>query len=405
MIKSAIIFPGQGSQYTGMGKDLYNKNPKAKKLFEEASEIVQFDIRKFCFEADPKDLYKTEKVQPSLVTINIAMFQNYMEQVGVKPLFLAGHSLGEIAALACSGAIDFAEAVKLARIRGLLMKETVSEDITMAAVIGVEDEYLREKCSKLCNKNEAVYVSLYNSPDQNVICGDKEAVSKLCREITGKTVKIIPLKINAPFHSPLMKMAADKIKMELKQFTFKPMKYTVIANSTALPYTDVNSIYENLYTQMFMPVKWSKTIKYMKDNGIDTILEVGPNNVLTNMAEKYEKNMKFYSYEKDKEKIKSIFDKVSRPKIEVLKQCLAIIVCTPNNNWDETEYKEGVIIPYKRIEQIIETLEKRKEEPSSEQIREGMNLLRLVFQTKGTPTEEQELRFKQLADKAGFSLL
>jgi [acyl-carrier-protein] S-malonyltransferase len=405
MIKSAIIFPGQGSQYTGMGKDLYNKNPKAKKLFEEASEIVQFDIRKFCFEADPKDLYKTEKVQPSLVTINIAMFQNYMEQVGVKPLFLAGHSLGEVAALACSGAIDFAEAVKLARIRGLLMKETVSEDITMAAVIGVEDEYLREKCSKLCNKNEAVYVSLYNSPDQNVICGDKEAVSKLCREITGKTVKIMPLKINAPFHSPLMKMAADKIKMELKQFTFKPMEYTVIANSTALPYTDVNSIYQNLYTQMFMPVKWSKTIKYMKDNGIDTILEVGPNNVLTNMAEKYEKNMKFYSYEKDKEKIKSIFDKGSRPKIEVLKQCLAIIVCTPNNNWDETEYKKGVIIPYKRIEQIIETLEKRKEEPSSEQIREGMNLLRLVFQTKGTPTEEQELRFKQLADKAGFSLL
>ena len=403
MTSPAIIFPGQGSQYAGMGKKLYNESPGIKRMFDEASEIINFDIRKFCCETGLRDLYKTEDVQPSILTMDVAMFQLYMEQIGLEPVFLAGHSLGEIAALVCSGAIRFTEAVKLARYRGLLMKETVNDNMIMTAVIGLDKNQLYEKCMEVSNKDKSVYISLYNSPEQNVVCGDKEAVLELCRKIENKSVKIIPLKINAPFHSPFMKKVADRFLAELKQYKFKPMKYTVIANSTALPYTDEKSICENLYTHLLMPVKWNETLKFMMDNGINTVLEVGPNSTLTNMAAEYGEDIKFYSYDKDINKIKSSFEINKEPKLNILKQYLAIIVCTPNNNWDENEYNNGVVKPYKRIEQIVDTLEKRKEEPTSDQIREAIAMLKLVFKTKGTPQEEQDLRFRQLSDKAGFS--
>lgn len=399
MIKPAIIFPGQGSQYIGMGKKIYNENPAIKRIFDEASDAINFDIIRFCCESNLNDLYKTEDVQPSILTINVAMFKIYMEQIGLEPIFLAGHSLGEIAALVCTGSINFTDAVKLARYRGLLMRETVNDNIKMTAVFGMDANQLYKKCFEVSNNDKSVYVSLYNSPIQNVVCGDKEVVLELCKKIESETVKTVPLKINAPFHSPFMKPIADKFMTELQLYKFRPLKYTVIANSTALPYTNEKSIYENLYTHLFMPVRWNETIEYMKENGINTVFELGPNNTLTNMANKYENDdIKFYSYDKDSSKIQRIFHIKHGSKINILKQCLAIIVCTPNSNWDEGEYNSGVVKPYKRIEKIIDSLEESKEEPTDVQINEAFDMLKKVFLTKGTPQEEQDFRFSQLYD-------
>lgn len=411
MKKTAFLFPGQGAQYVGMGKKLCDIYTSAARTFEEANDALEFNLSKLCFEGSIEELTKTENTQPALLTASVAAFRVFMEEYGIEPSYLAGHSLGEISALVCAGGIDFSDAVKIVRERGRFMQEAVPQGIgAMAAVSGIDRELIEKECSTYAGSNQVVVVSNYNSPDQIVISGHTSAVNAVGEKLKKLGAGIIPLKVSAPFHSPLMQPAADRLRAELYKYTYKELKYPVLSNVTAQPYTGHTSIIENLAAQIVSPVRWTESVLFLKQNAICTAVELGPKNVLKNLMKKNAPDIKTYSFdmEEDAELLKGelsegaesagIYDPNSPT---VVTRCLATAVCTRNYNWDNHEYQKGVIEPYKRIQRLQEELEKQKKQPSRKQMEDALEMLRSVFRTKKTPSEEQAERFTQIFEETG----
>lgn len=411
MKKTAFLFPGQGAQYVGMGKKLCDIYTSAARTFEEADDALEFKLSKLCFEGSIEELTKTENTQPALLTASIAAFRVFMEENEIEPSCMAGHSLGEISALVCAGSMDFSDAVKIVRERGRFMQEAVPQGIgAMAAVSGIDRELIEKECSTYAGSNEVVVVSNYNSPDQIVISGHTSAVNAAGERLRKLGANIIPLKVSAPFHSPLMQPAADRLRAELHKYTYKELKYPVLSNVTAQPYTGHTSVIENLAAQIVSPVRWTESMIFLKQNGISIAVELGPKNVLKNLMKKNAPDMKTYSFdmEEDAALLKDELSEnagsagIYNPNLPtVVTRCLATAVCTRNYNWDNDEYQKGVIEPYKRIQRLQEELEKQKKQPSKEQMEDALEMLRSVFRTKKTPSEEQAERFTQIFEETG----
>ncbi len=414
MKKTAFLFPGQGAQYVGMGKKLCDIYTSAARTFEEADNALEFNLSKLCFEGSIEELTKTENTQPALLTASVAAFRVFMEEYRIEPSCLAGHSLGEISAVVCAGGMDFSDAVKIVRERGRFMQEAVPQGIgAMAAVSGIDWELIEKECSTYAGGNEVVVVSNYNSPDQVVISGHTSAVNAAGEKLRKLGANIIPLKVSAPFHSLLMQPAADRLRAELHKYTYKEFKYPVLSNVTAQPYAGHTSVIENLAAQIVSPVRWTESMIFLKQNGISTAVELGPKNVLKNLMKKNVPDIKTYSFdiEEDLELLKGGFSENSEsaecagsynPNLPtVVTRCLATAVCTRNYNWDNDEYQKGVIEPYKRIQRLQEELEKQKKQPSKEQMEDALEMLRSVFRTKKTPSEEQAERFTQILEETG----
>jgi [acyl-carrier-protein] S-malonyltransferase len=302
MKKIALMFPGQGSQYIGMGKKLYDNFECVRKVYEEANDTIGFDLKGLCFEGDMEELTKTENTQPAILTTSVAMFRVYQEEIGIEPAFMAGHSLGELSALTCSGAIRFSDAVKLVRQRGKFMQEAVPIGIGgMAAISGADISDIEAECKNASKDGNIVAISNYNSYDQIVISGHKAAVESAGEALKEKGVKVIPLKVSAPFHSPLMKPAADRFKDELKKYCYDGPRCHVISNVTALPYEGAESIQDNLIKQITSPVQWIKSMEYLESNGVEMFIELGPKKVLKNLVGKIVKIKDIYSYDHDQD--------------------------------------------------------------------------------------------------------
>lgn len=309
MKKIALLFPGQGSQYIGMGKKLNDNFECAKKAYEEANDTIGFDLRSLCFEGDMEELTKTENTQPAILTASVAAFRVYQEEIGVEPAFMAGHSLGELSALTCSGAIRFSDAIKLVRQRGRFMQEAVPVGIGgMSAISGVDTADIEDECKKVSRDGSIVVVSNYNSHDQIVISGHKAAVESVGEALKEKGAKVIPLKVSAPFHSPLMKPAADRFENELKKYCYDGPRYPVISNVTALPYECAESVQINLTKQITSPVQWIRSMQYLESAGVEMFIELGPKKVLKNLAAKivHVKDVFSYDYDQDVNSIKSL---------------------------------------------------------------------------------------------------
>lgn len=411
MKKTAFLFPGQGAQYVGMGKKLCEAYTSAARTFEEADDALEFQLSKLCFGGSIEELTKTENTQPALLTASVAAFRVFTEEYGIEPSYLAGHSLGEISALVCTGSMDFSDAVKIVRERGRFMQEAVPQGIgAMAAVSKIDRELIEKECRTYIGSDEIVVVSNYNSPDQIVLSGHASAVNAAGENLKKLGASIIPLKVSAPFHSPLMLPAADRLRAELSKYTYKEFKYPVLSNVTAKPYTGHTSIIENLATQIVSPVRWTESVMFLKENGICTAVELGPKNVLKNLMKRNAPDIKTYSFdiEEDAALLNSEFSEKAEntgaynPNLPtVVTRCLAVAVCTRNYNWNNDEYQKGVIEPYKRIQRLQEELEQQKKQPSAKQMEEALEMLRSVFRTKKTPSEEQAERFTQIFEETG----
>lgn len=405
MKKVALVFPGQGSQYVGMGKDLYTNYDIARETFETANEVLGFDLTKLCFEGDLTQLTKTENTQPAILTCSVAAYRVLMQEANIDVLFYAGHSLGEISALTCTGAIEFSDALNIVRKRGLFMQSAVPEGLGgMAAISGSDPELIRNICKEHSN-GETVVISNYNAPDQQVISGNIKALNNVTEQLKKADARVIPLKVSAPFHSPLMKPAADSFKKELNKYSFKEFKAPVISNVTAQPYDTPDMIIENLTRQITEPVQWVSTVEYLYDTDIELVLEVGPKTVIQRLIKKIKPEMEVYSIEKQEHviSIKELLSKNNKNQYNgnLVTKCMAIAVCTRNRNWDNEEYKKGVIEPYNTLKKISEELEESGKEPSKEDIHQSLKLLKKIFTTKKVPEEEQEFRFNQIFDQFG----
>ena len=290
MSDTAFIFPGQGSQYSGMGKDLANTFAVARHLFEEADEVLGFKLSALCFAGSDADLKLTANTQPAILTTSIAVFKVVQQETGLKADYVAGHSLGEYSALVCSGAVSFADAVKTVRARGTFMQEAVPVGTgTMAAMLGIDRDILEDICREAA-EGEVVSPANFNSPGQIVIAGSVAAVARAIEIAKGRGFrKTMLLPVSAPFHCALMKPAADRLSAVLDTITIHELSVPVIANADAAPNSSKDRVKPLLVTQVCSPVLWEQSVNTMSALGVTRFVELGPGKVLSGLVKRINK--------------------------------------------------------------------------------------------------------------------
>jgi len=297
LAKIACIFPGQGAQYSGMGKEIAENYKQAMDVFEIASERLGIDMKQLCFEGSEEELKKTENTQPTILTTSIALFEVLKAQ-GIKPDMTAGLSLGEYSALVAANAMDFADAVAVVKKRGKYMQEAVpAGEGTMAAVMGMEKEDLLQ-CLELAKEYGVVEAANYNCPGQIVIAGHTKAVEQACAILKEKGAKrAMLLPVSAPFHSSLLKPAGEKLSEELEKVEIKDFEIPVIANVNAQVIQNKEDVKKFLIEQVSSSVLWEDSVRHMIDKGIDTFIEVGPGKSLSAFVKKIDKNVVVFNVE------------------------------------------------------------------------------------------------------------
>jgi [acyl-carrier-protein] S-malonyltransferase len=285
-IKTAFVFPGQGSQKVGMLAELAEQFSGVTDTFAEASEAIGFDL--WHIAQSGEGLNQTEFTQPVLLTASIALWRVWLELGGVAPKYLAGHSLGEYSALVSAGAMSLGDAVKLVHLRGKLMQEAVPQGQgAMAAILGLEDAKVIELCEQVnAQANGSVEAANYNAQGQVVIAGDKAAVEAVMAAAKEQSGKAIALPVSVPSHCSLMKPAAEKFAAALEQTAIELPGLPVIQNVNAEIATDVAGLRQALTAQLYQSVQWTKTMQYLQDQGVEYVVECGPGNVLANLAKR-----------------------------------------------------------------------------------------------------------------------
>lgn len=289
MSKIAFVFPGQGAQFVGMGKDIYENNETARQEFDKIFSSLSFDLKTAMFEGPEETLKKTKYTQPAIVAMSLVL-EKLVRSKGIKPDFVAGHSVGEYAAFGSGEFLTLSDAVKLTAFRGETMNE-IAESVNggMAAIIGMDSEKIKEVLKTVDGIVEAVN---FNEPKQTVIAGEKSAIEKACtalKEVGAK--RALPLAVSGPFHSSLMKPAGEKLKEEAEKYDFREGTTKLVANTTAEIISSPEEIKKEIYAQSFGPVKWVDTVNRLKENGVDTIYEIGPGKVLAGLIKKIDKEL------------------------------------------------------------------------------------------------------------------
>lgn len=291
--KLAFIFPGQGSQSVGMGKDLYDNFEAAKKVFDKADEVLGKSISKICFEGPDEDLKQTNNTQPAILTTSIAALEALKSKLNIKPDFVAGHSLGEYGALCEAGVLTLENTIKLIAKRAELMSK--SKGGSMAAVLGCDIEKI-QKCLKEASSEGYVSVANYNSPEQVVITGEDEAVKKASELISAAGAKrVIPLAVSGAFHSEKMKGASEEFAKYLEEFSLNEAQIPVITNIDAKITTKAEDFKSKMPQQIYSSVYWTQTIQKMIEEGVDTFIEIGPGKVLAGLNKKINAEVNTYN--------------------------------------------------------------------------------------------------------------
>lgn len=395
MGKTAFLFPGQGSQFAGMGKPLYDRYSMVPRIYEEASEALGYDLAALSFGTDENKLSNTEFTQPALLTLSYSMFQVYIHESGTEPDYMAGHSLGEYTALACSGAIPFIQAVKLVSHRGRIMQQAVPKgEGTMLAVRGISYRYLNQLCDTTGGENKrGAEIACYNSSEQFVISGDIESISRMERQIRQAGGESIPLRVSAPFHCHLMNRAALDLNQELKKYTYHRLRWPVVSNVTFKPYKNELDIVPGLTKQMTNTVKWYDSMLFLLAQGIDEFIELGPGQVLGHLMKQISKNppvqsmnhMEMHKPKEPSEKEKLQFY------VQIIDACLATAASTENLNEGE-EYTASVVPAYEKLKILKEEIDKEKSSKFRQQGSNAIELLKLILLVKKVNVREIETR-------------
>jgi [acyl-carrier-protein] S-malonyltransferase len=300
MGKVAFMFPGQASQYPGMGKELADKYPAARAVFEEADKALGFSVSRMCFEGTEDELKLTANTQPAILTVSVAAFRVLAEK-GITADFVAGHSLGEYSALVAAGALKFADAVKLVRKRGMYMQEAVaSGQGAMAAILGLSPAVVQDACKRAAEGEVCAPANL-NSPEQTVISGNAGAVKRaveIASQSGAKRAVILP--VSAPFHSALMMPAQEKLAKDLQSTVFADLERPLVTNVDADTIRTGEEAREALVRQVSMTVRWEESMRTLLDEGVNTFVEVGPGRVLTGLMRQIERSVASLSVEDEK---------------------------------------------------------------------------------------------------------
>ena len=307
MKETAFIFPGQGSQSVGMGRELFENFKVAREIFEEADDTLRFSISTLCFQGPEEALKLTENTQPAILTTSVAALRVFCEEKGSTARLVAGHSLGEYSALVCSGALRFADAVRMVRLRGRFMQEAVPVgEGAMAAVLGME----RDRLEKICQEEasgEVLSPANFNCPGQIVISGHAKAVERAIERIKQEGKKAVPLPVSAPFHSALMEPAGLRLEKELETISVEDLQVPVVTNVEAELNTEKGRVKKLLVAQVSSPVRWEESMRKMVEKGMERTLEIGPGKVLSGLMKRIEPGVETFNIE-DVKTLKKIPD-------------------------------------------------------------------------------------------------
>lgn len=286
-MKFACVFPGQGSQAVGMLGELAAAEPRVAETFAEASEALGYDLWQLCSDGPESELNATDRTQPALLAAGVAVWRVWRDHGGADPEMMAGHSLGEYAALVCSGALDFAAAVRLVETRGRLMQEAVPLGLgSMAAILGLDDASVQAACAEAAGE-EVVAAVNFNAPGQVVIAGHAGAVERAIAAAKSRGAKrAMPLPVSVPSHCALMAPAAEKLAKRLADTPFRRPAIPVVLNVSAQPASDPESIRDALTRQLHSPVRWVESMQYVAQQGVGAVVEMGPGKVLTGLVKR-----------------------------------------------------------------------------------------------------------------------
>lgn len=310
MGKTAFLFPGQASQYPGMGRELHDKFEAARRVFEEADRALGFSITQLCFEGSEEELKQTANTQPAILTVSVAALR-VLEEKQVRADYVAGHSLGEYSALVAAGALEFADAVRLVRKRGQYMQEAVpAGEGAMAAILGLSPAQVEEICKRAAD-GQIVAPANLNSPEQTVISGHAEAVKRAVEMASQSGAKrAVVLPVSAPFHCELMLPAQQRLEADLKATTFRDLRIPLITNTDAEPIQTADEARQALIRQVSLPVRWEESVRELIELGVDTFIEVGPGRVLSGLLRQIDRSVHSSNVE-DEQSLTATIAKVS----------------------------------------------------------------------------------------------
>lgn len=299
----ALVFPGQGTQFIGMGKYVYDLCEDARTIFKQANKIMGYDITSMCFEGTKDELAKTINTQPAIFTVSYASYIAFNKVYGYLPKYMAGHSLGELTAVICAGGLSYEAGLMLVKRRGELM-QSISEAIAgkMTAINGIDEWIVDYECQLMCDSENFVGIACYNSTEQVVISGHESVVNSVSEKLKRYGARVISLNNKAPFHTTLMKSIAEKWYEELQASGFHKLWVPVLSNVDGRPYVDVNKIINNLYRQLYMPVRWKNCMDFFEKENVDFIIEMSPGSMLKNINIKHGNDVRVYAIDVDRDR-------------------------------------------------------------------------------------------------------
>lgn len=396
----ALLFPGGGTQYVGMGKELCAAFKVAARTFEHASDLLHYDLLKVCTEKDLEYISEMDISQPAIFTASVASFRVFEQEIGIKPRFALGHSLGEYAALAAAGVFSFEDALTLVQKRGRYLKEAGDEiNGGMMAVNKIRRELVEQSCNEVNQMgNGRVYVSAYNSPLQHVVSGDRTTIKTLSDVLVRKGGDIAILNINTPSHCPLMMKAAQSFEKDLGVVEMRKFVFPVVSNVFAAPYQESDDIRKILTANMTQPVQWEQSISYVFKHGVTHLIDIGPQAVMKNLSLFIKEKFNAFAFDIDADvvAIREIFGRPAFDPMTFIARCMTLAVSTRNDASDLPQYENKVVQAYERIKAIRKVVETSGAGLHNDLIRETLVQLRDILHAKNVPANTIQNKLKTL---------